>query len=80
MKDKKLEALRKALNNCYERRVDVILGFSEETIEAIEKERRDLMDSYSPGISEREVYEAFGVPKSYLDYVHSYRSGQENEE
>jgi hypothetical protein len=64
--NEKLEALRKALNDCYARRVDVILGDSEETIEQIEKERRELMDAYSPGISEREVYEAFGVPKSYF--------------
>ncbi len=66
MKDKRLQALRKALNDCYERRIDAILGDSEETIEAIEKERRTLMDAYSPGISEREIYEAFGVPKSYF--------------
>lgn len=66
MNDEKLEVLRKALNDCYERRIDVILGDSEETIEEIEKERRELMDAYSPGISEREVYEAFGVPKSYF--------------
>jgi|TARA_E500000318_G_scaffold102098_1_gene106140 lysozyme family protein len=78
MKDKKLETLQKALNNCYERRVDVILGDSDETIEAIEKERRALMDAYSPGISEREVYETFGVPKSYFDGAH--RTKQENEE
>jgi hypothetical protein len=78
MKDEKLEALRKALNDCYERRVDVILGDSEEKIEEIEKERRELMDAYSPGISEREVYEAFGVPKSYFDGAHGIK--QENEE
>ena len=64
--NEKLEALRKALNDCYERRVDVILGDSEETIEQIEKDRRTLMDAYSPGISEREVYEAFGVPNAYF--------------
>jgi hypothetical protein len=78
MKDEKLEALRKALNNCYERRVNVILGDSEETIEEIERERRTLMGAYSPGITEREVYEAFGVPKFYLDDVCGSR--QENEE
>lgn len=78
MKDEKLEALRKALNDCYERRIDVILGDSEETIKEIEKERRELMDAYFPGISEREVYEAFGVPKPYFDGT--CRIKQENEE
>jgi len=78
MKDEKLEDLRKALNDCYERRVDVILGDSEENLEEIEKDRRTLMDTYFPGISEREVYEAFGVPKSYFDGA--YRIKQENEE
>lgn len=77
--NEKLEALRKALNDCYERRVDVILDDnSEEALEEIERERRELMDAYSPGISEREVYEAFGVPKSYFDGTH--RIKQENEE
>lgn len=65
--NEKLEALRKALNDCYERRVDVILDDnSEEALEEIERERRELMNAYSPGISEREVYKAFGVPESYF--------------
>tara|TARA_Y100001938_G_C7877317_1_gene323267 strand:+ start:171 stop:458 length:288 start_codon:yes stop_codon:yes gene_type:complete len=60
------EDLEKALHACYEREVNVILGDSDETIEAINKDRRIAMDAFSPGICIQDAYMALGVPAEYF--------------